>query len=54
MIRNHLASIRSACRVITPPGVLPRVRSDTNFRIPDIGLRLPIAALYAGTWLAEA
>src|SRR5208282_1500423 len=28
----------SPCRVITTPGVIPRVQSETNFRIPDLAV----------------
>jgi Uma2 family endonuclease len=38
LLRNHLLDQRSACRVVTAPGVVPRVRSDVNFRIPDLGV----------------
>jgi Uma2 family endonuclease len=34
----HLRERRPACRVITAPGVVPRVRSATNHRIPDLGV----------------
>ncbi len=26
------------CRVVTTPGVIPRVQSETNFRIPDVAV----------------
>jgi Uma2 family endonuclease len=38
LIRNHLASQHSPCSDITTPGVIPRVRSETNFRIPDLAV----------------
>jgi Uma2 family endonuclease len=34
----HLRERRPACRVITAPGVVPRVRSAANHRIPDLGV----------------
>jgi Uma2 family endonuclease len=38
LIRDHLRARRSSCRVSATPGVLPRVRSEDNVRIPDIGV----------------
>jgi Uma2 family endonuclease len=38
LIRNHLSEHGSPCRVITAPGVIPRVQSETNFRIPDLAV----------------
>jgi Uma2 family endonuclease len=38
LIRNHLAERSSPCSVITTPGVIPRVQSETNFRIPDLAV----------------
>jgi len=38
LIRNHLADSSSPCSVITTPGVIPRVQSDTNVRIPDLAV----------------
>ena len=29
---------QSRCRVVTAPGVQPRVRADWNFRVPDLGV----------------
>lgn len=37
-ISNHLIERRPGCRVVTTPGVQPRIRADWNFRIPDIGV----------------
>jgi Uma2 family endonuclease len=37
-IRNHLVERASPYRVITAPGVIARVRSDTNVRIPDLAV----------------
>jgi Uma2 family endonuclease len=35
---NHSVVPRSRCHVITDPGIVPRGRSDRNYRIPDIGI----------------
>lgn len=34
----HLRTNRPTCRVLTTPGVIPRVRPKVNHRIPDIGV----------------
>ena len=38
LIANHLAEARPACRVITEPGVQPRVRANLNIRVPDLAV----------------
>jgi len=38
LITQHLRSIGSRCRIITTPGVIPRIRSALNERIPDLGV----------------
>ncbi|HSU04547.1 MAG TPA: Uma2 family endonuclease [Acetobacteraceae bacterium] len=38
LIRNHLLAAGDRCRVITEPGVVPRVRAANNFRIPDLAV----------------
>ncbi len=38
LIGLHLRAARPACRVIIAPGVSPRVRSQSNFRVPDLGV----------------
>ena len=38
MITAHLRRHASRCRSVTTPGVVPRVRSDQNMLIPDIGV----------------
>ena len=38
LLTVHLDSHRPACRVVTAPGVVPRIRSITNERIPDLGV----------------
>ncbi|MDQ2736685.1 MAG: Uma2 family endonuclease [Pseudomonadota bacterium] len=38
LIRNHLAERASPCSVVTTPGVIPRVQSNTNVRVPDLAV----------------
>lgn len=38
LIRNHLLAAGDRCRVISAPGVVPRVRAADNVRIPDLGV----------------
>lgn len=38
LIGNHLLARGSPCQVISAPGIIPRVRSHDNFRIPDLGV----------------
>jgi Uma2 family endonuclease len=38
LIGNHLEERASPCRVITSPGVIPRVQAEINFRIPDLAV----------------
>jgi Uma2 family endonuclease len=38
LIGNHLLQHRPACRVITEPGIVPRVRANRNYRVPDLGV----------------
>ena len=38
LLRNHLLARGAPCRVIGEAGVVPRVRSDRNYRIPDLGV----------------
>ena len=38
LLRNHLLARGSPCRVITAPGIVPRVQARTNFRIPDLAV----------------
>jgi Uma2 family endonuclease len=38
LLRNHLLAAGSPCRVISAPGIVPRVRSNENFRVPDLGV----------------
>jgi Uma2 family endonuclease len=38
LIETHLRDRKMPCRVVATPGVRPLVRSDWNFRIPDLGV----------------
>jgi Uma2 family endonuclease len=38
LLGNHLLATGSRCRVINAPGIVPRVRSSENFRVPDLGV----------------
>jgi Uma2 family endonuclease len=38
VIRNHLAASGSPCTVIAAPGIVPQVRAEDNFRIPDLAV----------------
>jgi Uma2 family endonuclease len=38
LIRDHFRRIGSHCRGIITPGVVPRLRSDRNMLVPDIGI----------------
>ena len=38
LIGNHLDGMSSSCTVVTAVGVVPRIRSDSNVRIPDIAV----------------
>ena len=38
LIRNHLMERGSPCSVIDTPGVIPRVQSDINIRVPDLAV----------------
>ncbi len=37
-IGNHLDATGGRCSIISAPGLIPRIRSATNFRIPDLGV----------------
>jgi Uma2 family endonuclease len=45
LIGNHLVARNSPCRVLTEPGVVPRVRSDRNYRMPDLAVTCAPPAL---------
>lgn len=38
LLANHLAERDSGCRVVTTPGVVPRVGANENVRVPDLGV----------------
>jgi Uma2 family endonuclease len=38
LLRNHLLERGSPCQVATEPGIVPRLRANRNYRIPDIGV----------------
>ncbi len=38
LLSTHLRQNRPLCRVVINPGVIPRIRSITNERIPDLGV----------------
>jgi Uma2 family endonuclease len=38
LIDNHLTARNSPCFVVTAPGVVPRVQSDINMRVPDLAV----------------
>lgn len=38
LIANHLVNQARPCRVVTDPGVIPRVQAEINFRIPDLAV----------------
>ena len=38
LIGNHLAESRLDCRVITEPGIQPKMRANLNVRVPDLAV----------------
>lgn len=38
LVRNQLLDRKSPCRILGQPGIVPRVRANRNFRIPDLGV----------------
>jgi Uma2 family endonuclease len=38
LLGNHLLDQRSNCRVVTEPGIVPRIRANQNYRVPDLGV----------------
>ncbi len=38
LIGNHLLARGDPCSVVPTPGVVPRVRADSNYRIPDLAV----------------
>ena len=38
VLRNHLLAQGSPCQVQSQPGIVPRLRANRNFRVPDLGV----------------
>ena len=38
LLGNHLVAVGSRCRVVDAPGIVPRIRANENFRVPDLGV----------------
>lgn len=38
LLANHLRTNRPGCRVVTTPGIQPRIRAGWNYRIPELGV----------------
>jgi Uma2 family endonuclease len=38
LIASHFETSGMPCTVVTTPGIIPRVRADENFRIPDLAI----------------
>jgi Uma2 family endonuclease len=38
LLGNHLLATGRPCTVISAPGIVPRIRSNENFRVPDLGV----------------
>src|SRR5438552_921279 len=38
IIGNHLVAHRDNCSIVIAPGIVPRIQSATNFRIPDLAV----------------
>jgi hypothetical protein len=62
LLRNRLMELRSPCRVIAEPGIVPRVRADRNYRVsdlgvtcaaPSLGLMVPEPVLFGGNPVAQ-
>ena len=45
LIGNHLHSRGSPCRVVVAPGVSPRIRANSNVRVPDLAVTCQPASL---------
>ena len=45
LLGNHLIAQHSHGRVIAKPGIVPRVRANRNYRIPDVGVTCAAPAL---------
>lgn len=38
LLTNHIDAKRPGCRVVTTPGIQPRIRADWNYRVPELGV----------------
>jgi Uma2 family endonuclease len=38
LLGNHLAESQPTCRVVTEPGIQPKVRANLNVRVPDLAV----------------
>ena len=38
LLRDHLLRKGSPCRVVTTPGIVPRIGANRNYRSPDLGV----------------
>ena len=38
LIRNHLEATGGSCTVVAEPGIIPRVRGNENYRIPELAV----------------
>jgi hypothetical protein len=38
LLANHLLAAGSPCRVIGEPGIVPRIRANENYRVPELGV----------------
>jgi Uma2 family endonuclease len=45
LLRNHLLDRDGPCRLLSQPGIVPRVRANRNFRIPDLAVTCAPPAL---------
>ena len=45
LIGNHLQARGSPCRVVVAPGVSPRIRANSNVRVPDLAVTCQPASL---------
>jgi Uma2 family endonuclease len=45
LIGNHLVARGGLCRLLSQPGIVPRVRANRNFRIPDLAVTCAPPAL---------
>lgn len=45
LIGNHLVERGGLCRLLSQPGIVPRVRANRNFRIPDLAVTCAPPAL---------